>query len=204
MGKMWQVRDDSPVTTRLIINLPRGEDGLFVEPLPGKTNEERANREFQEEQHRTMFSKVFDFGDAAHNPETWDKDGDHNCGVCNKQTDLIRVDGCVLIKIAIDKDAGSCRRYENKKGRAFDPELNTADNPGTMTPELAAYGVSKKAVEARNQGLSTKGKVFGCRNCPFGVMAHEPDSAGRKLYCRQGDFRMDPSNCCAINGAATV
>lgn len=199
---------DSPLpekTERLIIVPLRGEDGLFVEPPLGKTNEERAEREKYEEQNRTMFSRVFDFGDSAHNPETWDPSGDHACGDCNKQSDIVRASGCVLINITINKKCGSCRRYENKKGRAFDFEVLTAENPGTMTPHLASYGVSKKAFEAESKGESTDGLVFGCRNCPFGVSsALGPDSAGRGIHCRQGDFRVRPNECCAINGAETI
>lgn len=204
-------RYDSSVSlaVRPIIELQRGDNGLFIEPdYRNWSSEEKAEYEKKEEERRKMFSLVFDFGDKSHNPETWDPTGDHNCGKCNKQYDGSKsteeLGHCVLLPILVDKDCASCRKYENQKGRAFDPEVITALNPQSATPELMAYGISARAREAKERGESTEGKVFGCRNCPFMVKAHEPDSAGREYVCTQGLFRLDETNCCAINGAEVV
>jgi hypothetical protein len=164
------------VPSRLIVTLPRGKDGLFIQPETTGPDRER-----DEQHNRDRFASHFKFADLyTGNTRTFDEQGDYNCGRCNQ------ADGkkCLLVKIAsIDRDAGSCGDWETID--AGDPEMTLHEK----SPEVASYGVA------------ANGKGFGCHRCPYALRAHEPDSLGRDLYCAKGDFRTFNTACCALNGA---
>jgi hypothetical protein len=173
-------------TERLIIQLPRGKDGLFTEPSLGRTNDEKAKQEMEERLNRMMFAEVFKYADdITGNTATFHEEGDYNCGDCNKQ---YKADSCTGISgFAIDPEAGSCENFEIR--RACDRELVLI---GAATAEDWAYGVAKN------------GKGFGCHRCPFQHKADEADSHGRELWCGKGAFRVPWNACCALNGAELV
>jgi ATP-dependent protease ClpP protease subunit len=164
---------------RKVIESPRGTDGLFIQP-----SEVGPDRELVENRNRLNFANNFSYADQwTGNTRTFDPEGRYNCGACNKANG----DDCLLISIAIDRQAGSCRHWENLC--AGDPELDMA---GVETPDLASYGVAEN------------GKGFGCHRCPFAVAAIATDSRGRDLYCAKGDFRTGGDACCQLNGAEVL
>lgn len=176
-----------PIPVRLVVNLKRGPDGLYVQPTTTGPKYEL------EENHRRMgFAEGYKYADkTTGNTRTFDDQGDYPCGRCNK------ADGkkCLFVcegtapnyekPITIDRDAGSCGYWENLC--AGDPELNNAQKPRVV----AVYGVAKN------------GNGFGCHRCPFASRAFEPDSRGRDLFCGKGCFRVPGNACCELNGAPT-
>ena len=175
-------------TERIIVRPPRGEDGLFAQPKPVTGEKAKAKREMQERLNRMMFAEVFKYADPwTGNTATFHEEGNYNCGDCNKQYSKT---ACTLIKIQVDKKAGSCQYFEVR--RACDQELDVAPNPEAMTAETAMYGVA------------ANGEGFGCHRCPYSEKAFEADSLGRDHYCKQGDFRILGNACCALNGAPLV
>ncbi|MES1986352.1 MAG: hypothetical protein V4461_15530 [Pseudomonadota bacterium] len=167
---------DTPV--RSISTPARGKDGLFIQPKAVGPK-----REIVERHNRDRFAGHFKYGDHEVNPNTFDEEGDYNCGRCNQ------ADGnkCLLVKIArIDRAAGSCGDWEILC--AGDPEMR----------------LNEKSVDAAVYGIAANGKGFGCHRCPYASRAYEPDSRGRDLYCGKGDFRVPGNACCALNGAPTV
>lgn len=176
---------DGKTTERLIVEFPKDKRGLFIQPEPEKTEKEKAKYEMEERLRRMMFAEVFDYADQiTGNTATFHEEGNYNCGDCNKQYEK---HSCTLISISVDKEAGSCRKFEIR--RACDEELVVH---GTFTSEEAMYGVA------------ANGEGFGCHRCPWHDVAYEPDSVGRAMYCGKGRFRVPWNACCAINGAKTI
>jgi len=176
------------VNIRPIVTAPIGKDGLFIQPdTRGWTNQQKAQRELEEAHNRLRFAKKFNFADArgCGDARTYDPMGRYNCGRCNQE------DGaeCELIgeELILDLEAGSCYGWETQDGG--DPELDYGPK-GVSTAEEMMYGVA------------VNGVGFGCERCPFQSKAFEADSQGRTQYCGKGNFRMDPLNCCKLNGAA--
>jgi len=161
---------------RVILKPKRGKNGLFVE-----VHDSSPERETIENHNRERFANHFHYADQfAGNTNTYDIEGDYNCGRCNQADG----NGCLLLDIkSIDRDAGSCGDWENVD--AGDPEMLLHEK----SPEEAAYGVA------------ANGKGFGCHRCPFASRAFEPDSRGRDKYCGKGDFRVFDNACCSLNGA---
>lgn len=159
---------------------PKGPDGLFVE-----IDDNTPDREVTEQHNRDRFAGHFKFADPfTGNTRTYDEVGDYNCGRCNQAEGT----GCLLVNVKINRRAGSCGDWENLC--AGDPEMKGL--PHKKTAETSGYGVAKNGVG------------FGCHRCPFAVRAHRPDSRGRPLYCRLGDFRTFGTACCVLNGAPVV
>lgn len=164
---------------RKIVTMPRGKDGLFVQP-----KEVGPDRELVEMHNRVNFANNLSYADQwTGNTRTFDPKGNYNCGACNKANKT----KCLWIQITINPIAASCRHWEDLC--AGDPELDLA---GIETAEMASYGVSEN------------GRGFGCHRCPYASKAHAPDSKGRDMYCGKGDFRTGWNACCQINGAAVV
>ncbi len=170
---------------RKVIDLPVSK-GLFVEP-----SKVGPDREVVEGHNRMRFANKFSFADPyTGNTRTYDPVGRYNCGMCNM------ADGNLCLEVSeddkpleIDREAGSCRDWENKC--AGDPEIRLTDVKA-VDDELVDYGVAKNGVG------------FGCMRCPFASKANEPDSQGRELYCGKGDFRTFGTACCQLNGAELV
>lgn len=163
---------------RKIFNPKRGNDKLFVQP-----KEHGLERERFEEHNRERFANHFNYADQfVGNKKTFDRQGDYNCGRCNQ------ADGneCLLVKVKINRKAGSCEDWENIS--SSDSEMVLKEK----SPELANYGVAKN------------GEGFGCHRCPFSSKAYNQDSKGRDLYCGKGDFRVFGNSCCSINGAELI
>ncbi len=176
------------MTERIVYRQEIGKDGLFTEPISGKSNEDKAKREMEERINRLNFVDHFHYEDPF-TPRvgavTFDEKGNYNCGRCNKQDGD---DDCLIIPIDIDKKAGSCKHWEIKC--ASDREIDVSKIGHTA--EQAMYGVA------------SNGKGFGCHRCPFANKAHEQDSIGRDLYCGKGDFRVPWNACCELNGAQVL
>jgi len=163
---------------REVTSPERGEDGLFIQP-----KDVSAAREVIEQHNRNRFAGHFKFADQyTGNTRTYDERGDYNCGRCNQAIG----DKCLIVKVTIDRAAGSCADWENLC--AGDPEMMLREKDA----EVANYGVAKN------------GKGFGCHRCPYASPAIAPDSRGRELYCGKGDFRTYGTACCALNGAPVV
>jgi len=163
---------------REVTNPPRGKDGLFVQP-----KDVSAAREVIEQHNRDRFAGHFKFADPfTGNTRTFDDRGDYNCGRCNQAVG----NDCLLVKVKIDRAAGSCGDWEITC--AGDPEMMLREK----SPEVANYGVAKN------------GKGFGCHRCPYASAAVAPDSRGRELYCGKGDFRTFGIACCSLNGAPVI
>jgi hypothetical protein len=183
-SKVAKEAAEKPQTLRIIVDLPKGKDGLFIQPKPETDEIKKAKREMEERLNRMMFAQVFNYGeptDFALNPQTFDEKGNYNCGACNKQYEDV---GCTLISIGVDLKAGSCKYWEVR--RACDRELVVH---GTYSPDDAGYGVA------------ANGEGFGCQRCPYHSAAGEVDSQGRDQYCGKGDFKVFWNACCALNGA---
>jgi hypothetical protein len=164
---------------RIVVNPPRGKDGLFIQP-----KDVGPKREMVEHLNRMNFAEHFHYADPyTGNTRTFDEKGNYNCGACNKE----EKGGCLLIPITINKAAGSCQHWENLC--AGDREINLS---GIITAQQAVYGVA------------ANGKGFGCQRCPFASKAVALDSRERDLYCGKGDFRVYGTACCALNGAQLV
>jgi hypothetical protein len=181
------VAKELSVPVRLVIDLKRTANGLFVEP-----NKSGPEYELQESHRRMGFAEGYKYADeTTGNTRTFDPAGDYNCGICNKANGtkcLFVCDGSTSNyqkPIAIDRNAGSCGYWENLC--AGDPELNNPQKPRAV----AVYGVA------------VNGKGFGCHRCPFASRAHQPDSRGRDLFCGKGCFRVPGNACCELNGAPT-
>lgn len=177
-----------PKTVRLIVHPEIGPDRLFVQPKPGRTNAERAEREKDEAHARDRFAAKFFYADPyTGNTRTFDPTGRYNCGGCNqaegKKCELIG------IKLVLDLEAGSCYGYELQD--AGDPEQDFGPD-GVSTAEEMSYGVAANGVG------------FGCIRCPFASKAYEADSKGRDRYCGKGNFRVFWNACCKINGAKVL
>jgi hypothetical protein len=163
---------------REVTSPERGKDGLFVQP-----KDVSAAREVVEQHNRDRFAGHFKFADQyTGNTRTYDERGDYNCGRCNQAIG----DKCLIVKVTIDRAAGSCADWENLC--AGDPEMM----------------LREKSAEVANYGVAKNGKGFGCRRCPYASAAVAPDSRGRELYCGKGDFRTYGTACCALNGAPVV
>ncbi len=164
---------------RKIVRTPRGADGLFIQP-----KELGPGRELVEQHHRQTAAFHGDYADrVCGRPATYDPKGNYRCGDCNM------ADGnkCLLVSVPkIDREAGSCRGFENKF--AGDPEQPLK----ALSISLAAYGVAED------------GQGFGCHRCPYAEKAHAPDSIGRSLYCKVWECRVEPNACCAVNGNPTT
>ena len=58
------------------------------------------------------------------------------------------------------------------------------------------------SVDASGFADAANGKGGGCKRCPYAEKAHAADSAGRALYCRVWECRVDGKvGCCRVNGA---
>ena len=171
-----EVNAEAPV--REILSPKVGDDGLFVQP-----RDFSPDRETREQHNRDAFAAHFKYADQFTGLQrTFDEKGDYNCGRCN-QADSNK---CLLVKVKIDRMAGSCGDWENLcAGDAEFPRV-------FKTVETAGYGVAKN------------GKGFGCHRCPFASRAYEPDSRGRDLYCGKADARVFAMACCVLNGAPLV
>ena len=173
---------------RIVYRPKLGPNRLFIEPQPGKSNEEKAKREMEERLNRLNFASHFHYEDPwtpRTGPVTFDEKGNYNCGRCNKQDGE---DGCLIIPIDVDLKAGSCKHWEIRC--AGDREIDVSRIGHTA--EEAVYGVA------------ANGKGFGCHRCPFSSKAHETDSVGRDLYCGKGEFRVPWNACCELNGAKVI
>ncbi|HUD64662.1 MAG TPA: hypothetical protein VMQ17_08795 [Candidatus Sulfotelmatobacter sp.] len=174
--------------TERIVYRPQLRGGLFLEPFPGSSNEEKAKREMEERLNRLNFAAHFHYEDPW-TPRvaavTFDEKGNYNCGRCNKQDGRSE---CLIIPITVDLKAGSCKHYEIRC--ASDREIDVS-------------GIGHTAEEAM-YGVAANGKGFGCHRCPFSKRAHEPDSVGRELYCGKGEFRVPWNACCEVNGAKVL
>ncbi len=164
---------------RPIKNLPRGKDGLFIEP-----DKLTPQVLITLSHNRDRFAKHFNYADeyGAGESNSYDHHGDYECGRCNQ------ADGttCLLIKKNnIDLMAGSCRHWESI--RAGDPEMFLQREE--VGP--AAYGVAKN------------GYGFGCHRCPYSKRANNKDDVGRDSWCGFGGFHITSTACCELNGAAT-
>jgi hypothetical protein len=161
---------------RELKRLPRGRDGLFIQP-----DDNSPKREVVENKHRMSFANHFNFADMfTGNTRTYDEEGRYNCGRCNQS----QGNKCALLAITrVSKEAGSCEDWENQD--ASDSEV----------------WYQEKSIEEAGYAEAKNGIGFGCLRCPFASPAHEPDSRGRGLYCGKGDFRTFSTACCALNGA---
>jgi len=163
---------------REVTDPPRGKDGLFIQP-----KDTSAAREVIEQHNRDRFAGHFKFADPyTGNTRTYDARGDYNCGRCNQAVG----NKCLLVKVEIDRDAGSCADWE----------ITCAGDPEMVLRE--------KSAEVANYGVAKNGKGFGCHRCPYASAAIAPDSRGRELYCGKGDFRTFGNACCSLNGAPVV
>jgi hypothetical protein len=190
---------ESHEVTRKLVQIKTDKDGLFVQPDLGDSNDKWAERELVENHNRLGFAHVANFADQyTGNTRTFDPAGNYVCGQCNKHEDETESVRCLLMakKFKIDEDSGSCRYWENLC--AGDPELDFASgaSDGIYAPKEAYYGVARKA-EGRD------GLGFGCHRCGMQEEAVQPDSRGRTLYCKRGDFRTFSNACCALNNAPT-
>jgi hypothetical protein len=164
--------------TRKIIRPKMGPDGLFIQP-----REFGPDREQIENKLRMAAAEHFNYADPyVGNTRTFDEEGRYNCGRCNQ----VHGKQCVLVKLPpVDLEAGSCRKWENIC--AGDPEA------------FYRYGDAEEAV----YGVAANGVGFGCKRCPFGSKAYQPDSRGRNMYCGKLWFRVFGNACCSLNGAKT-
>jgi hypothetical protein len=192
---------DGGEVPRKLVQIKTDKDGLFVQPDLGKDDAKWAERELVENHNRLGFAHVANFADQyTGNTRTWDPQGNYVCGQCNKHEDNNDTEParCLLLprKFKLDTKSGSCRYWENLC--AGDPELDYASgtSDGIYTPKEADYGVAKQA-EGRD------GLGFGCYRCWMQEAAVQPDSRGRTLYCKRGDFRTFAHACCALNNAPT-
>lgn len=163
----------------LLFAMPKGEDGLFVEP-------EAYAPEFEEgERHRREIAAGhFKYADdlGCGNARTFDPKGRYNCGACNQAEGT----ACNIVEIpAIDRDAGSCGDWET----IYDGDR-----------ELV---LRKKSVDAAVYGVAQNGYGFGCLRCPLGKPATRPDSLGRDWWCGVFAARTKTNACCALNAAPT-
>lgn len=185
-GEAAPTQGQDEETTRIVYRPVLGKNGLFTEPAPGKTNQERAQREMEERLNRLNFVAHFHYEDPwtpRSGAVTFDEKGDYNCGRCNK---LDRQEYCLIIPIEVDAAAGSCKHWEIEC--AGDREMDVSKIGHTAKD--AVYGVA------------VNGKGFGCHRCPYMSKALQPDSVGRSGYCGKGDFRVPWNACCELNGAA--
>lgn len=182
---------EKPRTVRIVYVPEMGDNGLFVEPSIGNSNEKRAEREMQENLNRMEFVNHFHYEDP-HTPHlgatTFDAEGNYECGDCNHQYDGVIKDGCTFIPIVVDLKAGSCKHYAEKGAGVREIDLSQIGH----TAESSAYGVAKNGIG------------FGCHRCPYASEAKEADSFGRDKYCGKGDFRVFWNACCELNGAEVV
>lgn len=163
---------------RKILKPKRGPDNLFVQ-----SKEIGAERERIEQHNRERFANHFNYADPfAGNANTYDKQGDYNCGRCNQANGT----QCLLVNVKINRKAGSCEDWEHIYGG--DAEML----------------LSEKTIELANYGVAKNGKGFGCHRCPFASQAYNADSNGRNLYCGKGDFRVFSNACCSLNGSPTI
>jgi hypothetical protein len=163
---------------RLIINPPKGKDGLFIQP-----KEVGPERERDEQHNRERLAAKADYADPfTGNPRTFDPDGNYRCGDCNQDNHK----HCLLVRVdKVDEKAGSCGKYEDLC--AGDAEIPSK----WLTVETAGYAIA------------ANGEGFGCHRCPFASDAPK-DSQGRDLYCGKGDCRVFWNACCNLNGAEEV
>lgn len=164
--------------TRKIIRPQRGPDGLFIQP-----RDFGPEREQVENKLRMAAAEHWNYADPyTGNTRTYDEEGRYNCGRCNQ----VHGRQCILVNLPpIDPEAGSCRKWENIC--AGDPEA------------FYRYGDATEAAYA----VAANGVGFGCKRCPYGSKAFQPDSRGRNFYCGKLWFRVFGNACCELNGAKT-
>ncbi len=163
--------------TRKIAALPRGTDGLIIQPTHDGSEYQR------DEQHRRDFAaNHFKYADPYTGiGRTFDPQGRYNCGRCNQAKDS----KCLLLDIEkIDRKQGSCGDWENLC--AGDIEFPTH----YKSPKVAGYDIAVVG--------------WGCNNCPYGERAYRPDTQGRSVFCGKFGTRVFWNACCVINGAKTV
>lgn len=164
---------------RIIINPPRGKDGLFIQP-----KDTNSQRETVEQHNRDRFAAHFHYADPYTGlTRTMDDEGNYQCGDCNQSEGS----KCLLVTVEkLDLEAGSCDHWEDKC--AGDAEMRL----GLLSPEKGGYAIA------------SNGEGFGCHRCPYSSKAYAVDSRGRDLYCGKGDMRVFPDACCGLNGAKEV
>lgn len=170
----------STADERPIVDLRRGDDGLYIEP-------DKLTAEAQQiiDHNRERFAQHFNYADeyGAGNQATYDEQGNYNCGRCN----LAQGNDCLLLKIErINRAAGSCEDWE--KIRLGDAEMR----------------LKRKRPEVANYGVAANGKGFGCHRCPYSTQAKNTDGEGRSSWCGEGGFHITSTACCTANGAETV
>lgn len=154
---------------RPIMHFPTGGDGLF--------KGEGADP-IQEEHLRMGFAKKFQYADThCGDPRAYDPKGDYLCRDCNM---FVPNGECLLVFGAISGTKGSCRHWENKD--AGDAELDFANK---ISKDMAGYG-------------ETPLDGFGCKRCQYRKDANT-DSVGRDDICKQGNFHVLDTACCALN-----
>ncbi|HSV90898.1 MAG TPA: hypothetical protein VLH80_07345 [Nitrospiraceae bacterium] len=171
---------------RPILDFPRDARGLYMQP---------SLREYQDpklqtlEQHnRDRAAAKADYADrVSGNPHTVDPAGRYNCGRCNQAegTNCLIMDMSMLPTGKVDREAGSCGKYEITCAGDAEMKLHR-ESPVTL-----------------RYGIATNGHRFGCEVCPLKVKAHVPDSMGRTLWCGWWYARVFPNACCADNAAPT-
>ena len=127
---------------REIVDPPRGQDGLIVQPVD--VGPKREQIEFK---WRMAFVNHFKYADDVQGDHrTFDPQGNYNCGRCN-MADGIK---CLLLKIPkIDRPAGSCGDWEDMCAGDAEQVLHA------KSPDAASYGIA------------ANGKGFGCHRCPY-------------------------------------
>ncbi len=168
------------IQIRKVLDPPKGEDGLFIQP-----KDFSPDRETIEQHNRDRFASHFHYADPFTGlTRTVDPTGNYRCEDCNQYESG---DKCLLVTVKkIDDEAGSCDHWEDKC--AGDAEMQL----GLLSPEKAGYAIADN------------GEGFGCHRCPFASKAYKNDSQGRSLYCGKGDMRVFKNACCALNGAKEV
>lgn len=182
---------------RKIIEFPRDEDGLFIQP-----DELTPELAVVIEHNRQRMASKWDYADehGCGNGRTLDLTGKYNCGGCNQEND----GRCLAVyddsqpeaeltepPLEVNPEIGSCGKFENID--PGDPELAASRLPASV----ANYG-EREGGDADH--------VFGCAECPFAAPSKWPviPSAPRPLWCGKGASTVTRISCCTINGAPTV
>ena len=175
LRRMYKTAPVEAENARPIVRLKRGPDGLFIEPTEIDPVMIAHNLE--------RMVKHFGYADEfTGDGNTFDPQGDYNCGRCNQADNVT----CLLIKLKISRAAGSCRHWESI--RAGDPELMMQ----VSDRDAAVYGVA------------ANGKGFGCARCPYSKPSKHVDDLGRRHWCGKGAIHQMPNGCCELNGAAVL